>query len=88
MYGVVFTDRAQSDEGRLDRATAKRVNGKLRWLAENLETTKLRALTGPKQGFFRLRVGHYRVLYSIDRKKRAIEVHRIQHRRKVYRDKF
>ena len=86
MYGVVFTDRARSDEGRLDRATAKRVNGKLRWLAENLEATKLRALAGLLKGLFRLRVGHHRVVYSIDRKKRAIVVHRIQHRREVYRD--
>lgn len=86
MYDVVFSDRAQSDVRRLDRATAQRVIGKLRWLAENFEATKLTALTGPEQGLFRLRVGDYRVVYAFDRKKREIEVYRIRHRREVYRD--
>lgn len=86
MYDVVFSDRAQSDVRRLDRATAQRVIGKLRWLAENFEATKLTALTGPDQGRFRLRVGDYRVVYVVDRKKREIEVYRVRHRREVYRD--
>ena len=86
MYDVVFSDRAQSDVRRLDRATAQRVIGKLRWLAENFEATKLTALTGPKQGLFRLRVGDYRVVYAFDRNKREIEVYRVRHRREVYRD--
>ena len=86
MYDVVFSDRAQSDIRRLDRATAQRVIGKLRWLAENFEATKLTALTGPEQGQFRLRVGDYRVVYTADRKKREIEVYRVRHRREVYRD--
>ena len=86
MYAVVFSDRAQSDIRRLDRATAQRVIGKLRWLAENFEATKLTALTGPEQGRFRLRVGDYRVVYTADRKKREIEVYRVRHRREVYRD--
>lgn len=86
MYDVVFSDRAQSDVRRLDRATAQRVIGKLRWLAENFEATKLTALTGPDQGRLRLRVGDYRVVYAVDRKKREIEVYRVRHRREVYRD--
>ncbi len=86
MYDVVFVDRAQSDIRRLDGATAQRILGKLRWLADNFEATKLRALTGPEQGMFRMRVGDYRVVYAYDRKKRRIEVHRVRHRREVYRD--
>ena len=86
MYDVVFSDRAQSDIRRLDRATAQRVIGKLRWLAENFEATKLTVLTGPEQGRFRLRVGDYRVVYTVDRNKREIEVYRVRHRREVYRD--
>ncbi|MCE2435455.1 MAG: type II toxin-antitoxin system RelE/ParE family toxin [Candidatus Latescibacteria bacterium] len=83
---MVFSDRAQSDVRRLDRATAQRVIGKLRWLAENFEATKLTALTGPEQGQFRLRVGDYRVVYAFDRNKQEIEVYRVRHRREVYRD--
>lgn len=34
---------------------------------------------------FRLRIGDYRVLYTIDHKKRVIEVVAVGHRKEVYR---
>ncbi len=86
MYDVVFSDRAQSDVRRLDRSTAQRVLGKLRWLAENFDAIQQDALSGQWRGMFKLRVGDYRVVYAFDRKKREIEVHRVRHRREVYRD--
>ena len=88
MYRVVFSVGAQAEIKGLERETAQRVNKKLHWLTENLELTKLRTLAGPLQGLFRLRVGHYRVIFAVDRKNKVIEVHRIQHRSKVYRDRF
>ena len=86
MYDVVFSDRAQSDVRRLDRSTAQRVLGKLRWLAENFDAIQQDALSGQWRGMFKLRVGDYRVVYAYDREKREIEVHRVRHRREVYRD--
>lgn len=35
---------------------------------------------------YRLRVGDYRVLYSIDDDRRVVEVMAVGHRREVYRD--
>ena len=37
---------------------------------------------------YRIRQGHYRVLYSVDHARRTIEVIRIGHRGDVYRDAF
>ena len=88
MYDVVFADRAQSDVRRLDRSTAQRVLGKLRWLAENFDAIQQDALSGQWRGMFKLRVGDYRVIYAYDREKREIEVHRVRHRREVYRDEI
>ena len=35
---------------------------------------------------FRIRVGDYRVVYDIDDAEKIIKVHRIRHRRDVYKD--
>lgn len=84
MYRVDFTRGAEKDLARLDASIAQRVLKKLRWLAENFETIRPEALTGPWQGVFKLRVGDYRVLYTYDREKQRIVVHFIRHRREVY----
>lgn len=38
---------------------------RIRWLARNLEDIQPDALTGDLVGFFKLRVGDYRVVYEI-----------------------
>jgi mRNA interferase RelE/StbE len=36
-------------------------------------------------GLFRVRQGHYRIIYAIDDDRRAVEVIKVGHRREVYR---
>lgn len=84
-YGIVLTRKAEIDIRRLDLAIAHRVTAKLQWLAENVETIKHEVLTGSLQGFFKLRVGGYRVLYTWEGLNRRIVVHFIRHRREVYK---
>ena len=84
MYRIVLTDRADDDLSRLDRAVAQRVNNGLKRLARNCESVSHVALTGRHAGKFRLRVGNYRALYTIDRENRRIDVESIGHRSSVY----
>ncbi len=84
---VLFTRKAETDLARLDRAVAKRVLRRLRWLAENVETVRHEPLTGQWQGVYKLRVGDYRVLYTLDKEQQALIVHFARHRREIYRDK-
>jgi mRNA interferase RelE/StbE len=42
-------------------------------------------LKGPYQGFYRYRIGDYRIVYSIEEDRLIIFVLRIRHRRDVYR---
>jgi mRNA interferase RelE/StbE len=58
------------------------------WLAQNLETAKLEALTGDFAGLFKLRIGSYRVLYEILREEQIIVIHAIGHRREIYRKRL
>lgn len=85
MGHVDFTPDAEGDLARLDTPAAERVLKKLRWLAENLDAVKPEALRGEWQGVCELRVGDYRVLYTLDKTKQKIIVHFVRHRRDVYR---
>ncbi|MCY4313102.1 MAG: type II toxin-antitoxin system RelE/ParE family toxin [Gammaproteobacteria bacterium] len=86
-YDVELLATANFDLGKLDPKNHKRVLNKLSWLAVNLDETRQKALKPPYEGMFRLRCGDYRIIYTCDRKKRMITVHRVQHRRDVYKRK-
>ena len=85
MYSLELSDEAKDDLGRLDSTAAQLVINRLTWLTENAELVNHRALTGRWDGFYRLRAGDYRALYTIDRENRRIVVELVGHRREVYR---
>lgn len=87
MYEVNFTPEAEDDLVRLSKPIAQQVIKKVRWLAENFELVTPEALTGQWQGFFKLRVGDYRVLYTSNQSEQSIIVHLVKHRREVYKMK-
>lgn len=83
-YTLVFTARASRSLNRLDRSVADRILSKLEWLAENAELINHAPLSGQWSGHYRLRVGDYRVIYSLDSEGRLIVVEIVGHRREVY----
>ncbi|MCP4418980.1 MAG: type II toxin-antitoxin system RelE/ParE family toxin [Chloroflexi bacterium] len=66
MPAVVFTSRAEENLAKLDKRIAQRILKKIHWLAENLESLNQESLTGQFQGVLKLRVGDYRVLYTLE----------------------
>lgn len=59
------------------------LNDKIKSLAEQPrqhKTEKLKGVAG-----YRLRVGKYRILYDIDDRTETVTIHRVQHRKQVYR---
>jgi mRNA interferase RelE/StbE len=87
MYQVTLLPAAVRDLADLDKAVAARIVRRIQWLAENLDNMAPEALTAQFAGFYKLRVGAYRVIYAIDREDRLIIVHTIRHRREVYRQR-
>jgi mRNA interferase RelE/StbE len=86
IYSVEFTDEAEKDLARIDKNTAQRILNKLRWLAENFDMIKPERLKGEMwKDKFKLRVGDYRVIYSVDFDKKIITVHLIGHRSEIYK---
>jgi len=84
-YSVRMLEGATRDLQRLDRAVARRIAGRLQWLAENLDAIKPVPLAGELSGLYKLRTGVYRVIYEILREERLIVVHCIGHRSDIHR---
>ena len=84
MYRTRILNAAAHDLSQLDKQVGRRVVKRLNWLVENLDEIKLEALTGDLAGFYKLRVGDYRVLYEILHEEQLIIVHAIGHRREIY----
>ena len=80
------TDEAEKDLSRLDTSVQERVLDKLSWLVSNPQSaTDTFALTGKWKGFFKLRVGDWRVIYKINDSEKILTVHKIERRDKVYK---
>ncbi len=85
MYHVRLLKSATRDLERLDRHVAVRIAQKISWLSKHIEEIELQPLSGDMEGFFKLRVGNYRVIYEVLWKERTIIIHAIGHRREIYR---
>ncbi|MBN2464993.1 type II toxin-antitoxin system RelE/ParE family toxin [candidate division WOR-3 bacterium] len=78
-------DAAARDLARLDRPEARRIVQRIDWLASNFGTVKREALSGDLAGFYKLRVGDFRVIYETLDAEQVLLVHAIGHRREIYR---
>lgn len=85
-YAVRLTPGAETDLVRLDSHVRRRVVARVRWLADHFDDVRPAPLSAAWQGYYRLRVGDWRLIYKPDRDSRVITVYRIAHRREVYLD--
>ena len=83
IYQVVLKHSAEKELGALQAAIHERIIGRLLALEENPRPAGSKKLQG--QEGYRLRVGDYRVLYTIDDKNKQVIVLAVGHRREVYR---
>lgn len=85
MYQMVVLPRALDDLSGLDKAVAQRIVDRLSWLSENLSDIFPIPLRGTLAGFYKFRVGDWRVIYEIDYEETKVFVHRVGHRRDIYK---
>jgi mRNA interferase RelE/StbE len=83
-YVIEYEPEAISDLEKLTQTVRERVVKKINWLAENFDQVKPQSLTADLSGFFKLRVGDYRVIYEFNHEEKIIFIDRIGHRREVY----
>ena len=84
-YRVILEEAAQRDFKHLDPLTARRVRKKLLLLETNPRPVGVRKLKDVRPPRYRLRVGDWRILYTVDDRAREVRVYRIKHRREIYR---
>jgi len=85
VYNVRILETASRELERLDKPIGRRIVKRIDWLAMNLDTIRLEALSGDLAGFYKLRVGDYRVIYEVLWEEQTIVIHAIGHRREIYR---
>lgn len=85
MYALVFSDAGEASLASLDKAVGQRVLNKLKWLVENIDAITPIPFKGALSGLCELKVGDWRVLYAVNRDDRIITVHKVGHRRDIYK---
>ncbi len=82
MAKVEWTDRAVKDLEKLDRPIARRVLRRITWLSKNLNNTVPEPLSGMFKGSFKLRIGDWRAVYTLEGD--TIVIRFIGHRSEIY----
>jgi mRNA interferase RelE/StbE len=82
-YSLKIKPSAGKELDALDDALFARIDRKIMALAENPRPPGCKRLKGYKDQW-RVRVGDYRVVYTIDDQKLLVEVTRIRHRSEIY----
>ncbi|MBI4661324.1 MAG: type II toxin-antitoxin system RelE/ParE family toxin [Verrucomicrobia bacterium] len=83
-YRVEFRGSAERELRRIDPLMVPRIMEAIRGLAEEPRPSGTRKLAGSEQTF-RIRVGDYRVVYTVDDEARMVSIDRVRHRREAYR---
>jgi len=79
-FSITWDEKAFAELQKLDRSVANRIAKKVRELGENPSRRDVRRLSGSDN--LRLRVGDYRVLFSISGD--TIFILKVGHRRSIY----
>ena len=83
-YTIVFARSARKDLQTLPLDLAERILGKIELLVSNPRPTGCKKLRG-QSNLWRIRIGEYRTIYSINDDKRIVDVSVIRHRSEAYR---
>ena len=82
MAKIEWNEDAIKDLAKLDKPVAERILKKIDWLSNNFEKIIPEPLIGQFKGTFKLRIGDWRVVYTIQGQILVIQF--IAHRRDIY----
>ena len=82
-YRVLIKRSAEKELDALPASVRERIAVRLLTLEENPRSSGVKKLQGEES--YRLRVGDYRVLFTINDRQRVVTIYAVGHRREVYR---
>ena len=83
-YQLAFARSARKELEALPASVVARVFPRIEALADTPRPVGSRKLRGEKN-LWRIRVGEYRVIYSVDDRRRLIDITAVRHRSEAYR---
>lgn len=87
-WRFVLTVEAEKDLEKLHSLIRQRILKKLKWIRENFNQLSPTPLTDIWKGFFKLRIGDWRIIYRTDLLKKKVIIYIIDKRDKVYQRKI
>ena len=85
MYRVILTEAAKRDLKSIPKKAYFQIAAKLRLLQNDSRPSGCRKIAGSDNDW-RIRMGHYRIIYEINNDIKTISVYRIKHRKDAYRN--
>jgi len=83
LVNIEWTEDAIKDPEKLDKPIVQRVLKRVDWLCDNFEKVTPKPLTGEFKGTFKLRIGDWRAIYTLEGQTLVIQF--IGHRREIYK---
>lgn len=82
-YTLIIQPSVARDLRRIPKDEIKRIQHRMESLVVNPRPPGTKKIADP--AVYRVRQGHYRIIYELDDKARTVTIFRIRHRREVYR---
>ncbi|OGQ22006.1 MAG: hypothetical protein A3I05_01390 [Deltaproteobacteria bacterium RIFCSPLOWO2_02_FULL_44_10] len=83
-YNIELTYSAEKALFQLSKEPIQKIMAAIQSLTENPYPVGCRKLSG-EDGIYRIRVGTYRIIYSIHKKEILIKILKVGHRKEIYR---
>lgn len=85
-FKIEFTNEAVLSIKKLSKDTKTDVKAKILWLAENSDIIIHKKLKGKYYDeMYKLRIGDYRIIYSLNKKDKQIFIELVGHRKSIYK---
>ena len=85
VYTIFIKPSALKELGKLPKATVKKTEKVISSLSNEPRPTGVKKLKGIDEDLYRIRVGDYRIIYSIGDEIKIIDILKIGHRKEIYR---
>lgn len=84
-YSVSLRRSALKELQSLPKTAVQKVGGAIDKLAENPRPDGVKKLKSSEEDLYRIRVGDFRIVYSIEDEIKIVDIRKIGHRKDIYR---
>ena len=85
MFSIIISESALKQLAKLPKNAVKKIESSISELASNPRPVGVKKLKDSREDLYRIRVGDYRVVYSIEDKIQVVDIRQIGHRKDIYR---